>query len=307
MARAEHGSDRHPVACTIRRVATPQVAVGVDVGEDFLDLAVLRANPLTLTHHRIGLRGIEDDPARILSERLAASCPDSGPQWLALIDSPRWPRDLELSKPTVSRRNPESAGRTLDRALREMLRDSDDHQAMRLSMFPTPKLEYFRRCADAATCKPHLRAVYHYLFEAERAGSGISAPIGASGPIQGGTFTRFMLAGFLTFRAWEALGVPALEAYPDLQYRLRGGSPIAPKRQRAAALESRIEILLELRRKIGIAAAPLRYTLDRADAEVLALTAMIAGRQGSLAALEHPAEGRFLITFNSRNDPPGPI
>ena len=241
--------------CTIRRVATPQVAVGVDVGEDFLDLAVLRANPLTLTHHRIGLRGIEDHPARILSERLAASCPDSGPQWLALIDSPRWPRDLELSKPADCRRDPEPAGRSLDRALREMLRDSDDHQAMRLSMFPTPKLEYFRRCADAATCKPHLRAIYHYLFEAERAGSGISAPIDVPGIIQGGTFTRFMLAGFLTFRAWEALGVPALEAYPDLQYRLRGGSLIAPKRQRAAALESRIEILLQLRRKIGIAAA----------------------------------------------------
>jgi len=308
MASADHGSDRHAVAgCAIARVATPQVAVGVDVGEDFLDLAVLRTNPPTLTRHRIGLRGIEDNPAQILSERLAASCPDSGPQWLALIDSPRWPRDLDLSRPTVSRRNPEPAGRSLDRALREMLRDSDDHKAMRLSMFPTPKLEYFRRCADAATYKPHLRAIYHYLFEAERPGSGISAPIDVPGTIQGGTFTRFMLAGFLTFRVFEVLGVPALEAYPDLQYRLWGGSLIAPKRQRAAALESRIEVLLQLRRTIGIAAAPLRYTLDQADAEVLALTAIIAGRQGSLAALEHPAEGRFLITFNSRDDPPGPI
>lgn len=288
--------------CTIQPVVLAEAVVGVDVGEDFLDLAVLRADSLTLTHHRIGLRGIEDDPARILRERLAASCPDAGPQWLALIDSPRWPRDLDLSKPAVSRRDPEPAGRNLDRALRELLRDSDEHKAMRLSMFPTPKLDYFRRCAGAGACKPHLRAIYHSLFEAEGEGSGISAPIDTSTRIKGGTFTRFMLAGFLTFRAWEALGVPTLEAYPDLQYRLAGGGRIAPKSERAAAMESRMEVIPQLRRTIGIAAAPPPHSLDQADAEVLALTAIIAGRRGSLTALEHPAEGRFLITFH----PPQP-
>jgi hypothetical protein len=302
MARVGYGSDASAFAgCTIARVATPEVAVGVDVGEDFLDLAVLRSNPLTLSHHRIGLHGIEDDPAGILSERLAVACPDAGPQWLALIDSPRWPRDLDLSKPTICRRDPEPAGRSLDRALREMLRDSDDYKAMRLSMFPTPKLEYFRKWAGAARCKAHLRAIYCILFEPQLVGSTTSVTIDASGPTQGGTFTRFMLAGFLTFRVWEALGIPTLEAYPDLQYRLWSSSRIAPKREGAAAFETRLEVLPKLRRTLGIAPAPPAYGLDQADAEVMASTAMIAGVRGSLASLEHPAEGRFLITFNSRS------
>lgn len=176
-----------------------------------------------------------------------------------------------------------------------MLRDSDAYKATRLSMFPTPKLEYFRRCAGAAACKPHLRAIYQNLFEAEQ---GSAKPLAPSGLVPGGTFTRFMLAGFMAFRAWETLGVSTLEAYPDLQYRLSGAPRIAPKRERTLALESRTEVLMRLRRTIGIAARPPLQTIDQADAEVLALTAMIAGLQGSLATLENPAEGRFLITFS---------
>jgi hypothetical protein len=52
-----------------------------------------------------------------------------------------------------------------------------------------------------------------------------------------------------------------------------------------------------LRRTLDIAAAPMPSGLDQADAEILALSAMSAAKRGCLAALENPAEGRFLITF----------
>jgi hypothetical protein len=69
MARANYDADRNAVAsCAIERVATPKVVVGVDVGEDYLDLAVLRAQ--SLAHYRIALRGIEDDPLPIVRAAL---------------------------------------------------------------------------------------------------------------------------------------------------------------------------------------------------------------------------------------------
>jgi hypothetical protein len=297
MARADYGSYRNAVAdCAIRRVATPKVVAGVDVGEDFLDLAVLRAQ--SLAHYRIALRGIEDDPLRIVGERLLACCPDYGPRWLTLIDSPRWPLDLDCSSHAIVPRQPVPSGRNLDRALRAMLRASAEHGAMRLSMFPTPAHAYFRRCASSIACKPHLRSIYRRLFETAPSESTPILP--ATRSVPGGIFTRFMLAGFLAFRAWEALGVQTLEAYPDLQFRLCD-SRLLPKRTGKAALAQRIGINRKLRRMLGVGRSPMATGLDQADTEVLALTAMAAVKQGCLASLEHPAEGRFLITFNSRS------
>ena len=47
------------------------------------------------------------------------------------------------------------------------------------------------------------------------------------------TFTRFMLAGFATYRALERLGVPAFESYPDLQLRLSSPSTCASAQKAA--------------------------------------------------------------------------
>jgi hypothetical protein len=283
-----------PAQCEIRGVAPPQAAVGVDVGEDFLDLAVLRIDELTLQYHRIALRGIEAAPLEMIRERLRECCPGVGPRWLALIDSPRWPLDLDCSKPAVVKRDPMSPGRMLDRELRAILRLAPGRAAMPLSMFPTPRLEYFTGCVRQATCKPHLRAAYTHLF-------GLSdwplEPAPSGGAVKGGTFTRFMLTGFLAFRAFRSLGAPTLEAYPDLQFRLSAGAPLQPKRAGQAALAQRVAINRKLRHIIGIKRAPLPATIDQADAEILVLSAALAARRGSLCALEHPAEGSFLLTM----------
>jgi hypothetical protein len=285
-------------SCFIRRVDLPETAVGVDVGEDFLDLAVLRVNTSTLQHHRIALRGIEDGPLQVLRERLRACCPDAGPRWLALIDSPRWPVDLDCSTSAITWREPIPAGRLLDRALREMLRASPNHAAMRLSMFPTPGLAYFAGRAGRPDCKRHLRAAYVHLFEGPHraANPGLSSEAIMAG---GGNFTRFMLAGFLTFRAFQSLGAQTLEAYPELQFRLAARARLLPKRAGKPALAQRVGINRKLRRMLGIGRSPLPANLDQADAEILALSATLAAHSDSLATLEHPAEGRFLITFAS--------
>lgn len=177
-----------------------------------------------------------------------------------------------------------------------MLRASTRHHAMRLSMFPTPKFAYFKHYATAASCKPHLRSAYCQLFETA-AGCPTGVFGGAPAPIPGGNFTRFMLAGFLTFRAWQELGAQTLEAYPDLQFRLSSRSPLLPKRAGKAAVAPRIAVIKQLRRALEIGTTSLPATLDQADAEILALSVAIAVERNSLAALEHPAEGRFLITF----------
>ncbi|HKD69393.1 MAG TPA: hypothetical protein VKB84_21320 [Candidatus Binataceae bacterium] len=282
--------------CAIAPISTPAVAVGVDVGEDFLDLAVLRIASRKIEHHRVALAGIEADPLEQMRNRLAACCPDAGRRWLALIDSPRWPLDLDCSSRTILRRDPVPACRMLDVALRAMLHASAGHDAIRLSMFPTPKLAYFRHCAAASACKPHLRSAYRQLFDIRAAFEEADA----SARIRGGHFTRFMLAGFLTFRAWQHFGVDTLEAYPDLQFRLSSRNRLAPKRAGKAAIQERIAVLKRLRRRLGLGMKSLSATHDQADAEILALSACLAAKQGSLAVMEHPAEGRFLLTFLER-------
>jgi hypothetical protein len=287
--------DSRLVGCSIQALSAPEAAVGVDVGEDFLDLAILRSQSLAIEHHRIALDGIQDDPLLILAARLRERCPDAGPGWLALIDSPRWPRDLDYSRGAIHLRDPVPPGRVLDHALRAMLRASERHRAIRLSMFPTPVFGYFSHCAGAPGCKPHLRAIYHQLFKTQQCAASDNEA--ASRRLRGGHFTRFMLAGFLTFKAWQELGIHTLEAYPDLQFRLSTAISLPPKRAGKAAIAARIAVIRRYRHALGIGMASLPSTHDQADAEILALSAMSAARQGSLAALKNPAEGRFLLTF----------
>jgi len=117
----------------------------------------------------------------------------------------------------------------------------------------------------------------------------------------GGTFTRFMLAGFATYRALERLGIPAFEAYPDLQLRLSSPSTeLPPKRRRADALAARRSIVASLAAQLGLRDAPVPANLDQADAAALALAAAGCARGGALWVVSNPCEGRFMLALDAR-------
>jgi Protein of unknown function (DUF429) len=161
-------------------------------------------------------------------------------------------------------------------------------------MFPTPPFAYFARCARDPRCKPHLAAIAHELFGALMNDGGC-----AIGPRGGAIFTRFMLAGFATYRALERLGVEAFESYPDLQFRLlEPSATLAPKRRRAEALavRKRIVALVAEELKAGMPCGPMG--LDQLDAVVLALAAAKAAHHGALAVADDPNEGRFMFALD---------
>lgn len=191
-------------------------------------------------------------------------------------------------------------GRALDAALRALVRPlagtSDGGDVGRLSMFPTPTVSYFARCVASPTCKPHLRAFARGLFGDLLDGwrPGPDAP-----PRSGALFTRFMLAGFAAYRALEDAGVETFESYPDLQFRLWSDAPVPSKRRPKVAFAARCRINARLRRRLKITgSAPA--TLDQADAEVLAVGAAVAAREGGLVVLDNQPEGRFLVAIDAR-------
>jgi len=161
-------------------------------------------------------------------------------------------------------------------------------------MFPTPRAEYFAGCIANSTCKPHLRAIGEELLA-----SVIKVRSRKTdGPIPGGTFTRFMLAGFGVFPALEELGVCVCEAYPDLMMRLWSeGELLPPKKLRGEALRVRASICARLARIVGVREFRIPTTLDEADAAVLALSAAASSIAGALIELHCPAEGRFAVAF----------
>jgi hypothetical protein len=79
-------------------------------------------------------------------------------------------------------------------------------------MFPTPRYEYFARCARDPRCKPHLKAIAAELFGALAGRRPVDGDARERAPSGGAIFTRFMLAGFATYCALERLGVPAFES-----------------------------------------------------------------------------------------------
>src|SRR5579872_1583766 len=206
-----------PDRCTRRRIVVARAAsiIGIDVGEDFLDLASLTSNRAILSYHRIPLadiaRSVADSLARLISEAVGNDVRDA----IALVDSPRTPRDIDCSgAKMIARANPPTT-RSIDATLRALLYARFNGTMRPLSMFPTPLASYFAGCAAHPECKPHLRAIAEELL-------GLRGTA-KRGKIAGGTFTRFMLAGFAVFPALERLRVRAFEAYPDLQMRLWSG------------------------------------------------------------------------------------
>ena len=261
----------------------PRAVLGIDVGEDFLDLAVLSGS--RLRRARIVLSDLDAAPIARLRGRLREACPDLGPGWLVAVDSPRLPRDLSLAQPWPARRAQLPPSRLLDQTLRKLVRRLNP--PLRLSLYPTPVLHDFAH--QMSVCdKPHLRAAFAALFP------GVPTVAGSSGLA---LFTRFMLAGFLTFAAVQTAGACALEAYPHLQWQLWSPLALAPKRNSGKALRERASVLHDLRRWLRVQADLEPATLDQADAEILAASTFLSLRQGWLGCLRQRDEGSFLLAI----------
>jgi predicted nuclease with RNAse H fold len=318
---------------------------GIDVGEDFLDIATLSPASRQLSLARVDLRTISAKPAgglpdsqleksAVTSLRLLLA--DTVPELrgaMVLVDSPRWPSDLDWSKATSEDRcgrNEEprlsaasqsiergrsemrlrgeqgrgvvaatnsQRGRKIDAGLRALvftLRRLDaDSTLAPLSMFPTPPMRYFGAHLNIASCKPHLRSLGRELF-----GEALNRD---HGPASGGIFTRFMIAGFATFRALETIASEVYECYPDLQFKLwRHGQRLSSKNStngRKAALASRVRVLSVLARKLGIRGIQIKR-MDEADAAILALSTIAAQRQGATLILQTASEGSFLVAMD---------
>ncbi len=235
-----------------------------------------------------------------LRRRIAEAAPELGRGAVALIDSPHLPRDLDLARATRQRRDSAPRSRALDAALRELLVRRSDGIArpFRWSLFPTPRVEYFARCANSANCKPHLLAIAHELLGAFIPAATRRVPPAVTG---GAIFTRFMLAGFACYPVLTRMGVEPLESYPTLVFNLwSSDGPVPPKGKRGEALEAGRTIVERLRRVVGVPRPVAAKNLDQADAAVLALAAAAASRGDSLVVLGHPAEGRFAVPLPPR-------
>jgi hypothetical protein len=249
---------------------------------------------------RVPLAGIEAAPDVIaaLSMRLAQALVSYPAPIIALIDSPRWPVNLDCRESGLSPRTDNyTGGRRIDARLREFVKHLAEAGEidLRLSLFPTPSFDYFQRCIQDPACKPHLHTMGRDLF-------GRTDPLSAKcGPSGGAIFTRFMLAGFAAYKALEAIGVATFEAYPDLQFRLwRDDRPLAPKSRRSEALADRLAINLDVATAAGIRGADRIRSLDEADAAVLALTAYAALKDAAIGIFDEPEEGRFAAALQYR-------
>ncbi|HZP44430.1 MAG TPA: DUF429 domain-containing protein [Candidatus Binataceae bacterium] len=283
------------------RARLPRFIAGIDVGEDFLDFAIVDRRRRRIEFARLDVRAIatdgEVDPLDDLTRRLEPifdGCADAA---LALVDSPRWPRDLDSSQSALRFRVPVVPGRLIDERLRRLAADVRTAGLTRLSlaMFPTPPLAYFLGQISAVRCKPHLRALGSAMFATRRA-----RPQGDPG---GGTFTRFMIVGFAVYRALERIGVRCYEGFPDLQFRLWHGNRHLPSKVKAAdrraALNARLAVVTTLAARLGLDGAACARTLDQADAAILALSAAAPRLVSRAIVIEHQAEGRFWLTLPS--------
>ncbi len=252
----------------------------------------------------VGLRGIGAAPLDTLRGRIVEAAPELVRGAIALIDSPRLPRDLDLASGMRTRRAEAPRSRLLDARLRALLKSHAlaGGPAVRLSLFPTPLVGYFARCTQSTNCKPHLAAIARELLGPFILPASRAARPALSG---GAVFTRFMLAGFACYRALVRIGVNPFESYPALVFNLwSSDGPVPPKRRGRGSLDARRAILERLRRVVGLKQPVAVANFDQADAAVLALAAAAAARRNSLVVLEHSAEGRFAVPMQSARGVP---
>ena len=152
------------------QAASPGPVIGIDVGEDFLDLAIVDDAAKHLRLARVAVAGIERDTnggdGRIggaipeLRRRTLLAAPELSMNGaIALVDSPRSPRDVDLAEGSGEVRwiAGTSGGRAIDLALRELVGRLGLRKAgggpFSLSLFPTPQIRYFAACVrDSRRC-----------------------------------------------------------------------------------------------------------------------------------------------------------
>src|SRR5262249_19836838 len=140
------------------KLARDSTIVGIDVGEDYLDIATIRARAKALEFARVALTAIGRSPFEEIAESLKGAVGESGADAIALIDSPRYPRDV--SGDSWTRTTPAPTGREIDAGLRAIVKDLGRPAP---SMFPTPLASWFDACTSATDCKPHLSAIARAL------------------------------------------------------------------------------------------------------------------------------------------------
>jgi hypothetical protein len=267
----------------------------------------------------------------MLNEMLVSEVPKLAGA-IALVDSPRWPSDLDWSKASTGvcsrsgkpgRRTAEPSpeqnrkemtprgsyqtgiggatnsphGRAIDAGLRALVSklrgESTDCALKPLSLFPTPPMNYFGAHLNLPTCKPHLRLLGEALF-----GAALNRDYGLA---SGGIFTRFMIAGFATYQALKRTCAEVYECYPDLQFRLwcRGQQLFSKNAStRSVALASRIRILSALACELEVSGFHNIRRMDEADAAILALSTFAARRRGATLIFENNQEGSFLVAMD---------
>ncbi|HLI81901.1 MAG TPA: hypothetical protein VKV03_18060, partial [Candidatus Binataceae bacterium] len=112
-----------PDRCTRRRIVVARAAsiIGIDVGEDFLDLASLPGDRAILSYHRIPLADVTRTVADSLACRIAGAIGGDLRSAIGLVDSPRTPRDIDCSgAKMIARANPPTT-RSIDATLRALL------------------------------------------------------------------------------------------------------------------------------------------------------------------------------------------
>lgn len=286
-------------------IAREAAIVGIDVGEDYLDLASIASDRGELRYARIALDRIAGaERTASLCEVLADCVPELRAGAVAIVDSPRCPIDADCSKVQFAVRDNPPRGREIDRRLRALLHRLNENPARnpktRLSLFPTPPTRYFTDCVFHRSCKQHLRALGEEMFHRPTSNRQGSRQITG-----GALFTRFMIAGFAVHQALARLGVETYEGYPYLGFRLwmtRDDELPAKKKSsnaRAVALEARRRILQRIIASLTKFKMAPPVTYDEADAAILATTIAAASlREGAIFQICDGAEGRFIVALD---------
>lgn len=284
-------------------IAGGAAIVGIDVGEDYLDLASIAPERVKPSYARIALEQIGGaDRIGALADALADRVPELRAGAVAIVDSPRCPIDADCSQVHFAPRENPPARRVIDSGLRAMVRRLNENPARerktQLWLFPTPPTRYFTECLHHPACKPHLRSIAEQMFHDAKSPAQIPAPLTG-----GALFTRFMIAGFAVHQALARIGVDAYEGYPYLCFRLWMASddelPAKKKTSNAYvdALEARRRILQRIASPAKFKMAP-PATYDEADAAILAATVAAASRDRAIFQIRDRAEGRFIVALD---------
>jgi hypothetical protein len=277
--------------------------VGIDVGENFLDLASIAPERRELRYARIALDQIcGADSVAALADLLVDRIPELRADAVAIVDSPRCPIDTDCSQSHFAPRENPPARRAIDSGLRAMVNRLNENPARarktQLWLFPTPPTRYFTECVLHPACKPHLRSMGEQMFRPLESPAQIPARLTG-----GALFTRFMIAGFAVYQALATIGVHAYEGYPYLGFKLWMARddelPVKKKTSNAyaTALEARRRILHRITLPAKFKMAP-PATYDQADAAILATTVAAASRDGSIFQIRDRAEGRFIVALD---------